>query len=124
MAEGTSDSAATDPGSTEAAAAAVPVPALTADQVVGVLDPTPGMAGVKITSQHPIVAPTPTTAPPAAADTSPAGAGGVHVIQPGDTLSAIAANYGVSMQAIIDANGLVDPDNLTAGDELQIPPPG
>lgn len=124
MADG---SAGAETGTDEAAAAAAPAvtaPVLTADQVVGVVDPTPGRAGVKITSQNPIVAPTPTTAPPAVADTTPAGSGGVHVVQPGDTLSAIAAQYGVPMQAIVDANGLVDPDNLTAGDELQIPPAG
>lgn len=125
MAEDTTDgSAGTDPEPTEAASPAITAPALTADQVVGVVDPTPGMAGVKITSQNPIVAPTPTAAPPDVADTTPTGAAGVHVVQPGDTLSAIAGTYGVSMQAIIDANGLVDPDNLTAGDELQIPPSG
>ncbi len=124
MADGATEGGA-DTGQTAAATPAT-APVLTADQVVGVVDPTPDMAGVKITSQNPIVAPTPTTAPPVAADTdtTPAGTGGVHVVQPGDTLSGIAAAYGISMQAIADANGLVDVDNLTAGDELQIPPTG
>ncbi len=107
-----------------ATATVVTAPRLTADSVIGVVDPTPGMAGVKITSQNPIVAPTPTTTPPTVADTVPGGTGGVHVVQPGDTLSGIAETYGVPIQAIADANGLVDVDNLKQGQELQIPPAG
>ncbi len=100
----------------------VAAPALTADNVSGVADTTPGRAGVKITSQNPIVAPTPTTAPPAVTEPMAAeGTGGVHVVQPGDTLSAIASTYGVPVQAIADANGMVDVDDITPGDELQIP---
>ena len=118
------DSGSTAAAGEEAAATVVTAPVLTADNVAGVVDPTPGMAGVKITSQGPIVAPTPTTAPPVVAENAPAGTGGVHIVQPGDTLSVIAETYGVTIQAIADANGLVDVDSLTAGDELQIPASG
>ncbi len=99
-------------------------PILTSDNVVGVVDPTPGRAGVKVTSQNPIVAPTPTTAPQTMADGDPAAPGGVHVVQAGDTLSVIAQTYGVPMQSIIDANGLVDADQLKLGQELVIPAAG
>lgn len=115
----TEDGEAAPADGAEQAPAAAPV--LTADSVVGVVDPTPGRAGVKVTSQSPIVAPSPTTAPPTVAQNSPVAADGVHVVQPGDTLSGIAEIYGVPVQSIADANGLVDVDNLKLGQELQIP---
>jgi LysM repeat protein len=45
-----------------------------------------------------------------------------HVVEPGETLAAIAAGYGVSPQAIADFNGVADPDVLTSGQRLLIPP--
>jgi LysM repeat protein len=50
-----------------------------------------------------------TGATPTATATSPAG--GAYVVQPGDTLSAIAARAGVSVDALAAANGL-DPNGL------------
>jgi LysM repeat protein len=44
-----------------------------------------------------------------------------HPVQPGETLSAIASAYGVSIRAIIKANHLKNPDNLRAGQKLFIP---
>jgi LysM repeat protein len=46
----------------------------------------------------------------------------VYVVQPGDTLSQIAVKTGISMQAIIAANGLTNPNLLFAGQRLVIPP--
>jgi LysM repeat protein len=40
----------------------------------------------------------------------------------GDTLTSIAARFGVSVQAIIAANQLADPDHLAQGQVLRIPP--
>jgi LysM repeat protein len=48
----------------------------------------------------------------------------VHVVKRGETLSAIAARYGVSMQAIISANGLADPNHIITGQKLVIPAGG
>jgi len=48
---------------------------------------------------------------------------GVHVVQAGETLSVIAARYGVTVEAIVAANGLVDPDVLRVGQRLAIPGP-
>lgn len=45
----------------------------------------------------------------------------VHTVSSGETLSVIARRYGVSMQAIIDATGLTNPDALSIGQELIIP---
>lgn len=44
-----------------------------------------------------------------------------YVVQPGDTLSAIAEAYGVGLEDLIVANHLPDPDRLDVGQELMIP---
>jgi len=50
----------------------------------------------------------------------PAG-GTVHVVQAGETLSAIAARYGVTTTALAEANQLQNPDRLAIGQRLVIP---
>jgi len=62
-------------------------------------------------------APAPTLAPTAQ------GGPVTHVVQPGETIYAIARKYGVSPQAIIDANGLSNPNRISPGDTLTIPAP-
>lgn len=52
---------------------------------------------------------------------APAGERRIHIIQPGDTLTAIAAQYGVTPEAIIAANQLADPNKLVVGKQLIIP---
>jgi len=44
-----------------------------------------------------------------------------HTVEAGQTLSEIAAAYGVSMRVIIDANSLSSPDKLRVGQTLFIP---
>ncbi len=43
-----------------------------------------------------------------------------HVVQPGESLSGIAAYHGVTMQAIMDANALWDPNTVRVGQRLAI----
>lgn len=45
----------------------------------------------------------------------------IYVIQQGDNLIAIARQYGVTVEAIQDANGILDPRRLQIGQELLIP---
>jgi LysM repeat protein len=45
----------------------------------------------------------------------------IHVVQRGEWIYSIARQYGVSPQAILDANALQDPNLLYAGQELVIP---
>ncbi len=45
----------------------------------------------------------------------------VHKIAAGETLIAIARQYGVSVQAIQEANGITDPRTLRVSQELRIP---
>jgi len=44
-----------------------------------------------------------------------------HQVQPNETLSGIAALYGVAADALLRANDLADPDLLQAGQQLLIP---
>jgi LysM repeat protein len=55
-----------------------------------------------------------TSAAPAFADTA-------YVVQPGDTLARIAARFGVSVSAIISANGITNPNLILVGQRLVIP---
>lgn len=59
--------------------------------------------------------------PPVAAGGAGSGVGYEHTVQPGETLSAIASAYKVSVKAIIDTNNLKDPDHLRQGQQLFIP---
>ena len=45
----------------------------------------------------------------------------VHVVQVGETLFAIAQQYGVTVEAIVAANGLADPNWIEVGQHLVIP---
>jgi LysM repeat protein len=44
-----------------------------------------------------------------------------YEVQEGDTLSAIAAAYGLPVQAIMDANAILDPNRIEAGQILELP---
>ena len=46
---------------------------------------------------------------------------GPYTVQPGDTLSAIAVQFGVTIDVLMAANSLEDPDNIYIGQELRIP---
>ena len=50
----------------------------------------------------------------------PAG-GGVHVVRRGETLSSIARQYGTSVSAIVQANGLRNANFIWVGQRLRIP---
>jgi LysM repeat protein len=55
-----------------------------------------------------VLAPTPTPA-------------GLYIVQPGDTLGALAEDFGTTVAEIMAANGLTDPDALQVGQPLIIP---
>ena len=67
-----------------------------------------------------IVTPTVGTAAPERVATSDAGRQR-YVVQEGDTLSSIAARFGVTEAAIQRANDLADPNAIFVGQELVIP---
>ncbi len=47
--------------------------------------------------------------------------GPVYIVQPGDTLLGIASQFGITMQELIDANDISNPDILSVGTHLVIP---
>ncbi|MBN1401453.1 MAG: LysM peptidoglycan-binding domain-containing protein [Anaerolineae bacterium] len=47
-----------------------------------------------------------------------------YVVQAGDTLGRIAAQYGVTVEAMSEANGIEDPNKIEVGQVLTIPAPG
>jgi LysM repeat protein len=48
----------------------------------------------------------------------------IHIVEPGDTLFIIASQYGATIESIITANNIENPDSLEVGQELLIPAPG
>jgi LysM repeat protein len=106
----------------------------------GVLPPQVAGPGVAPTSSpgvqqtdEPLASPTADApSPGATVEPSPTGApvgtllptpGGTHVVQPGEALFTIAEKYGVTIQAIVDANQIQNPDHIEAGQVLIIPIP-
>jgi LysM repeat protein len=75
----------------------------------------------------PTFTPTPATAAaPAPVETTPVatvapGEEEIYVVQAGDSLLAIAGRYGITLQTIMDANNLTNPDFVFSGQRLVIP---
>ncbi len=46
-----------------------------------------------------------------------------YTVQAGDTLGSIAQQYGISVETLMQANNLTDPNLLSIGQNLNIPPP-
>lgn len=46
-----------------------------------------------------------------------------YTVQRGDTVSKIAGTYNVDAQALLDLNGITDPNKLFAGQTIELPPP-
>ncbi|GAB4415448.1 MAG: hypothetical protein Kow002_00540 [Anaerolineales bacterium] len=47
--------------------------------------------------------------------------GPIYIVQSGDTLSSIASRFNITVADLMDANGISDPNLLSAGQELVIP---
>ena len=45
----------------------------------------------------------------------------VHVVESGDNLAQVASHYGTSIQALVDANGIADPNLIRVGQHLNVP---
>ncbi|MCL8207798.1 MAG: LysM peptidoglycan-binding domain-containing protein [Actinomycetia bacterium] len=78
-------------------------------------DPNLILAGQVLTVPGP-AAVSAAAAAPAATTTS-----ATYVVQPGDTLSAIAARFGTTVAALAAANGLANPNRILVGQTLRVP---
>jgi len=79
-----------------------------------------GQAVAVRTPRGPIVTPTPDAPHPLPAMRTKADH---YTVQPSDTLGLIAQRYGVSMEQLVEANSLANPDILPVGVVLTIPAP-
>ena len=52
--------------------------------------------------------------------TIPGAAGSVYTVQPGDTLSGIAARYGTTYQVLAAVNGITDPNIIYPGQQIRV----
>lgn len=85
-------------------------------------EPTPTVAFEVRATLPPTATPAPYTPAPTATPTvTPTPI--FYVIQSGDNLLAIAQKYGVSVAALQEANGILDPRTLQIGQQLVIPQP-
>lgn len=98
------------PTATTPATPSPTVPAATLSPTVAAATPSP-------TVPAPTPSPTvPTPTPPSEVIT--------YTVQAGDTLSGIAAEFGVTVDAIAEANDIEDPSLIRVGQVLVIPSPG
>lgn len=44
----------------------------------------------------------------------------IHIVQPGENLTLIAQAYGITVEQLMQANGLTDPNRINRGQELQV----
>ena len=49
------------------------------------------------------------------------GSAGEYTVTPGDTLSEIAERFGLTVEELAEANGIVDPDHILSGQVLLVP---
>lgn len=79
--------------------------------------PTPGPTPPPPPAATPATTPTPSRSP------SPSTTPRIHVVARGENLTQIATRYGVTVEAIVTANGIADPNLIEPGQRLIIPNP-
>ena len=94
-------------------------PAVTASAQPPTIDPT--APTVPPPTAEPPTPPAPRDSPPATPTPTPGGEL-THVVQAGENLYRIGLLYGLSWVAIAEYNGITDPNTITVGQELRIPP--
>lgn len=108
--------------------------ATAADGAAGIASPPPAMPSATpqllVAPPTPAPPPTPTSTPtptapvpPVITPAPPTPTPTAYVVQQGDTLSAIAQEFGVTVSALAAYNRIEDPNVIVVGQRLQIPPP-
>lgn len=106
---------------------ALAVVAMLAGVGIAALQDTDETPSTPTSTALPSAPPTTTASEPAAptaTETPSVEAATTHEVAPGETLSAIAARYGVTVEALVEANNLESPDRLQLGQVLRIPQAG
>jgi LysM repeat protein len=80
--------------------------------------PEPSVAPSPTVVPSPVATPAPTPVPTALPTPAPQQ---TYVVQEGDTLAAIAQQFGTTVEALQSANGISDPDEILIGQVLVIP---
>ena len=104
------------------------IPSLAATALVSLVLAACGGGGNDAPTPTPSPRPLPTQQPllnatPVATATEEVQATQEYVVQPGDSLGAIATQFGVTVEAIVAANDITNPDLIQPGDTLTIPAP-
>jgi len=73
--------------------------------------------------QQPVSTATPETGEPETTSTPAAGEEGTYTVQEDDIPSTIAEKFGITAEALMEANGITDPTSLKIGQVLVIPTP-
>lgn len=82
---------------------------------------------VSIPTSAPVIAPAPTSAPIAAennllpTETPRPDGDFFHEIQPGETLGGLSLQYDISIEDIVNANAVLDPNQISVGQVVRIP---
>lgn len=80
-----------------------------------------GEATPEPTATPETIPPTPTTVRPPTPTSTPIVTANEHIVQPGDTLYDLALKYEVTVEEIVEANQLADPNVIKPGQRLKIP---
>jgi nucleoid-associated protein YgaU len=107
------------PTATAQATPSPTVPAATPSPTVPAATPSPTVPAPTPSPTVPTATPSPTVPAP-----MPPSEVITYTIQAGDTLSGIAAEFGVTVDAIAEANDIEDPSLIRVGQVLVIPSPG
>lgn len=99
----------------------VAVSAITALLVFQVLSRPRGLAQATITPTLDVAARVASAVPTATLTLAPSATPYTYIVQPGDTMYAIAQRLGIPLGDLLAENGLTDPTNLDVGQVLKLP---
>ncbi len=106
----------------EAVTAAPPAATATPGEAPVEEEPTVEAPVEEIPTDTPV--PVPTEPPPPVDTPTAQSLGTTYVVQAGDTFATIAAQFGITIEALAAANPGVDSNNLSIGQVLMLPPAG
>ncbi|MFQ3657407.1 MAG: LysM peptidoglycan-binding domain-containing protein [Anaerolineae bacterium] len=94
----------------------IPVPSVT--------QPQPPATPTVVVIVRPTTAPQPTPVPPGAPITPPPPGTAIYQVSRGDTLAAIASRFNTTVAAIVQLNGITNPNRIFVGQRLLVPNTG